>query len=224
MNNKDKIHNVIFDLDGTLLDTSEGIRESVEYTITALGLNKLPQQYLENFIGPPIQTSFARYYGLDEAESQHAANFFRDYYKREALYKARLYEGIIDVLKIFSDNNIKVGIATYKRNDYARLIVDYFGIGNYCASIRGADNDNKLTKSDIINFVMKDFGRASHEDTVYVGDTKLDALAANSVKVGFVAVLYGFGFKNEYDLDCLGVNYRFAIKSPKDILELFNES
>ena len=64
---------VIFDLDGTLLDTSEGIYKSVTYAIDTLGFEKIPSEVLRTFIGPPTQNSFARVYGLEKEEADKPA-------------------------------------------------------------------------------------------------------------------------------------------------------
>ena len=87
---------VIFDLDGTLLDTSEGISGSVGYVIKTLGLEPVSNEVMRSFIGPPIQKSFARVYGLSEDEADNAADLFRARYKDHDLLLARPYDGIIE--------------------------------------------------------------------------------------------------------------------------------
>ena len=78
---------VLFDLDGTLLDTSEGIMDSVRYTIAQLGYEQLPIETILKFVGPPIQTSLITHLGISIDEAQRGANIFREYYKNNALFK-----------------------------------------------------------------------------------------------------------------------------------------
>ena len=90
---------VLFDLDGTLLDTTDGVLESAVYAAVSLGREPLPHETMLRFVGPPIQESFMRHYGMDEAGAQEAANRFRSYYKENALFKAKPYPGLIETLK-----------------------------------------------------------------------------------------------------------------------------
>ena len=208
---------VSFDLDGTLLDTSEGIIQSVKYTVGQMNL-KLPQDMnMGFFIGPPIQVSLQKFFGLDAESAQKGANIFRDYYKSEALFMAKPYEGIIDVLKKLKDRQMIVGVATYKREDYAIDILRHFHITDYCDVMCGADNNNVLTKSDIIRNSYTSVG-VLPEETVYVGDTEHDAKGACEANTSFVAVTWGFGFRPE----CISSEYpvKAYINEAKQILEI----
>ena len=140
----------VFDVDGTLLDTKEGVLESVQYTIEKFGLQRLSVEQLETFIGPPIQNSFARYYKLPEIEIQKLANTFRERYKMVDLLKAKPYDGIYQVFEMLKKKDIELAVATYKRQDYAIKILRHFGFDKYTDVLYGADNENKLKKKDII--------------------------------------------------------------------------
>ena len=181
------IKSVLFDLDGTLLDTSEGIINSVKYTIRCLGLRNLSDKVLSCFIGPPIQDSLIKYCCLSRA------NIFRNYYKSECLYQAYVYEGIIELLLILQKQNLNIGVATYKREDYAINILKHFGIFNYCSVVHGADNDNELTKADIIENVCQELS-VEKSSTVLVGDTEFDRIGADISGINFIGVTWGFGY------------------------------
>ena len=116
----------IFDVDGTLLDTTEGVLASVERVIKERGLEPLEKEQLLTFIGPPIHDSFAKAYGLSGPILQEMADEFRTYYKDEYLYLATPYEGIYEAMNRLSELGIKIAVATYKREDYARMILEYF--------------------------------------------------------------------------------------------------
>jgi len=208
---------VLFDLDGTLLDTTEGVLESAAYAARQMGYADLPQETMLKFVGPPIQNSFHDFYGADAATAQKAAEIFRDYYKNVALLKAKLYPQMLDVLASLRKRDIRIGVATYKREDYAVTLLRHFGIADFCASMHGADNFNRLTKADIVALCIRELG-AKKAETVLVGDTDHDAKGAVQAGVDFIAVTYGFGYHAAADIanyPCVGV-----ANAPSDILNL----
>lgn len=185
---------VLFDLDGTLLDTSEGIKHSVRYTLSKMGYDELPEETILKFVGPTIQNSLMSFCGVDAEEAQKGANVFRDFYKSEALFEASLYDGIIELLQELKGRGVRIGVATYKREDYALDLLHKFGITEYCDVIHGADNDNKLTKADIVEMCISELG-ADKSEVILVGDTEHDAKGAYEARVKFVAVTWGFGYE-----------------------------
>ena len=190
------IKNVIFDLDGTLLDTTEGILESAAFAAKQLGYPELPRETMLKFIGPPIQRSFTRYYGTNEEQAQNAADIFREYYKTKALLKAKPYDGIFDLCETLRSNGFQLAVATYKREDYALDLLKHFGFDRYCCSMHGADNNNILKKEDIVDLCIHEMG-AEKGTCVLIGDTEHDALGAEKAGISFLAVTYGFGYKSD---------------------------
>ena len=190
-----KIKNIIFDLDGTILDTTEGILESADYAAKTLGYPELPMETKLKFIGPPIQQSFITHYGATSEEAQKAADLFRNYYKKHALYKAIPYPGIYDLCETLRQNGFRMAVATYKREDYALELLKHFHFDQYCEPMHGADDLNVLKKEDIVNLCIHEMN-ASREECVLVGDTEHDALGAVKAGVPFLAVTYGFGFQS----------------------------
>lgn len=194
------IEAVLFDLDGTLLDTTEGVLESAIYAAKNLGYPELPHETMLTFVGPPIQQSFIKWYGCTAEKAQEAANVFRSYYKENALFKADLYPGIIELLKELKLRGVKIGVATYKREDYAVSILEHFGIAPFCQTMHGADNYNKLTKADIVNICIQELSSLK-DGVVLVGDTEHDAKGAIEAGIPFFGVTFGFGFHSPQDVD-----------------------
>ena len=194
------IKNVIFDLDGTLLDTREGILESVRYAVGRLGYKELPYEELLTFVGPPVQVSFKNHYGCDDASAQYAADVFRDYYKNQALLKAEPYEGIYELCETLKDHDVKMAVATYKREDYALTLLRHFGFDRYCDPMHGADNYNQRTKQDIIRMCQQEMS-ADKLNSVLIGDTVNDAIGAEKADTPFIAVTYGFGMHSQREID-----------------------
>lgn len=209
----------VFDVDGTLLDTTEGVLASVRYTIDKMGFAPLSEEQLLTFIGPPIQDSFSRTYHLEGEILQTIATCFRNRYKDFELFKAVPYDGIYELMDTLSEKGIKLAVATYKRQDYAEAILKHFGFDRYTDILYGADHENKLKKMDIIKKCMEDLGVHDYGRAVMIGDSSHDATGARQIGMDFIGVTYGFDFKTPSDVfafDAVG-----AAASPKDILQYF---
>ncbi|MGN1416290.1 MAG: HAD hydrolase-like protein [Oscillospiraceae bacterium] len=206
----------VFDLDGTLLDTTEGILSAIEYTIDVCGLAPLPRDELLTFIGPPIERSFEKRYGLSGEKLREAASVFRTRYKSEDLLKARPYEGIYSLLGTLENIGIQTAVATYKREDYALKLVRHFGLDTRIGIFHGSDNENNLTKSDMIRLCIDESCAENYNSAVMIGDTIGDAVGAEEVPVDFLAVSYGFGFKKQTDLE--NIKHIGCADRPEDIL------
>ena len=191
-----KIKAVIWDVDGTLLNTQEGLTAAYRHAIEQCYLPSKTDEELGSFIGPTPQTIFMTHFGLNRDEAQHAANIFRERYKSHDLFKASLYPGVEDVLSGLDKAGIQQAIATNKRQDYATEICKHFGIDDYCDPIVGADNENKLTKADLIKKCLEELEISDPSSVVMIGDTEGDKRAAKAAGVHFLGVNYGFGFNN----------------------------
>lgn len=208
----------VFDVDGTLLDTTEGVLASVKYTIDKMGFEPLSEDVLKTFIGPPIQDSFAKAYNLSGDILQDIATCFRNRYKDYELLKAVPYDGIYEVFDKLMERNVKLAVATYKRQDYAEAILKHFGFDKYTNILYGADHNNKLKKVDIIEKCMVDLGVTDYSNAVMIGDSSHDAIGAEKIGMDFIGVTYGFDFRAPGDV------YKFkavgAAAMPLDLLNL----
>lgn len=185
---------IIFDLDGTILDTSAGIRRSIEESIRILKLPEMTNAQLESCIGPPIQNSFKNIYHMEMEEATAAAAVFRNLYKEKYLCDAVVYDGMLEVFKHLKKCGMKIMIATYKREDYTLTLLEKFGLLDIFDYVKGSDFEGKLSKADIIRLCIEQ-GGCSDEEVVMIGDTTHDSKAAQEMEIDFVAVTYGFGFK-----------------------------
>lgn len=198
---------LIFDVDGTLFDTSEGIISSVKY---ALKKNKLSLShgidYQRTFIGPPIQNTLKRLFPeLAEERIKEVALDFRNHYKDVDLCKATPYPHLYEVLDELDKRGIKIAVATFKREDYAFGIVDHFGITKYTNNIFGQDFEGKRDKADIIELAIKKSGLPK-EACLMIGDTSNDGDAAKKAGIDFLEVTFGFGFTKDkhYEGESIG--------------------
>lgn len=188
-----------FDLDGTLMDTSRGIIHTTDYVIEKFHLAALTEDEQRSFIGPPIQDSFQRHYGLSQDQAKELAAAWRNIYKDKFLLEAMPYEGIYDVLRLCREHGIKTGVATNKREDYARELLEHFHFTPLLDCIAGTDFEGRLTKSDLIRICMDQTGVTDGAQCIMVGDTEGDWEAAQKAGVRFLGVTYGFGFAMKDD-------------------------
>lgn len=213
----------IFDLDGTLLDTTEGVLSSVKYTIEQMGFEMLDDKALSAFIGPPIQDSFAKAYHLEGPILQEIATIFRNRYSTtEYLLQAKSYEGIYDLLEQLRLRGIQVAVATYKREDYARTLLKHYGFDRYTDIMFGGDHENKLKKKDIIEKCIVTANISGRDQVVMIGDTANDAIGAEGMGVDFLGVTYGFGFQTENDVMQYAASVGFASQA-RELLPYFEQ-
>jgi len=191
---------VIFDLDGTLLDTSEGILRSVKYTVEQLGFPLPAPEVLRTFIGPPIQDSLRRAYDLTREEAAEAAEIFRNRYKDHDLLYASVYPGIPELLGKLRAEGLKTAVATYKRQDYTGKLLAGFGLDTLVDAVCGSDFEGKLTKSDIIDNAVLETRSADRTRIIMVGDSDNDLIGAKKAGLRFAGVTWGFGFRCEKDI------------------------
>lgn len=187
---------IVFDLDGTLLDTSPGIFSSITATTRLHGFIEPDSEQLRTFIGPPIQDSFRRFYSLSAEEADILAADFRKDYAGRTLLMATPYSGIFDTMDGLLKQGHRLAVCTYKRQSYALPLLEHFGFTRYTDLIYGSDAGNRFTKSDLLRQCI-DASGYFREKSFLVGDTGSDLKAASEVGVPFIAVTYGFGFTEE---------------------------
>lgn len=184
---------LIWDIDGTLLNTKEGLLASYRYAFRQLGLPDLPDEEIFSFIGPSPQTVFMENFHLTKEQAQHGADIFRERYRNHDLLKAEPYAGILEVLSFFHCSGFKQAIATNKRHDYAIDICRHFGIHHYCFPILGTDNTSSIGKAGLILRCLEFIGQTDKTMSVMIGDTSGDRKATEKAGIVFLGVNYGFG-------------------------------
>lgn len=207
---------VIFDLDGTLLDTSCGILAAITHTLESLHIPPKRKITAHGFIGPPIEAALQRNLSLEGELLTAASKEFRRRYKSVDLLKATPYEGIEDLLITLRQRGYGRAVATYKREAAALRLLWHYGLDRHLNVIHGTNDDHAMTKAEIILRCIEDYGLSDRRHAVMVGDAPEDAIGAATAGVDFVAVTYGFGFTKSNlptELPCIGV-----AASPTEIL------
>lgn len=185
---------VIFDLDGTLLDTSEGIFGSVRYAEQKLGLVSASEEQLKEFLGPPPKEMYQKVYHIDENIALEATKYHREYGREKAIYQAKVYPNMLECLQQLKQKGIKLAVATLKAQDIAETILKHFGLVQYFDCIIGMDGKEGLRKSDLIRMAIEK--TSIIEKVLMVGDSIYDLEGAREADVEFLGVLYGFGFQD----------------------------
>lgn len=186
---------ILFDLDGTLTASAEGITKCVQYALHKLGIEEPDLQKLESFVGPPLLDQFMDAYGLDLETARQAVVYYRERYSAEGMYENRLYGGIRELLQDLKKRGYILGVASSKGMMYVEQILDYFQISSFFTAIEGSRMDgSRLSKADVIQEALAKLKMENHRDqVVMVGDRKYDIFGAREAGIDCVAVSYGYG-------------------------------
>lgn len=187
---------ILFDLDGTLINSAEGITGGVEYALKAHGYPPLPYEIREKFIGPPLRGSFREYCGVSEEEAEQLLATYRVYYAERGVHETKPYPGIPALLEKLKKAGKALFVATAKPTKYSRIILEEWNLAHYFEEIVGAGFDKNFDSKDkIIALAMS---MAKGKDFLMVGDTVFDVIGARANGVPTLGVLYGFGDKEAF--------------------------
>ncbi len=181
---------IFFDLDGTLVDSSEGIHNGFVQTFERLGLPIPSDQKIRTFMGPPLEVTFKQ--EVSEEGAAKAVKIYRDYYETKGQLEAHLYDGIKEVLEQLSkDPNKKIFITTSKNEPIALEMCQHLGITEYFEGIYGS-TPTAFHKADVLHRAITE-NQAPKDQSVIVGDTKFDLIGGKTVGIKTIAVTWGFG-------------------------------
>lgn len=186
---------VIFDLDGTLTRSEEGIMNSAAYALEMMGRKVEDFELLKSFIGPPLFYSFKHFIGLDEEEAKEAIGYYRRRYNTLGQYENAVYTGIRALLYQLKKQGVYLGIATGKPQEPTESILKYFGLDHFFDKVVGIhEQDHSSSKKELI---QKALGGNSYKNAAMVGDRKLDIIGANENQIDAIGVTYGYGDEQE---------------------------
>ena len=178
----------IFDLDGTLTDSQEGIRNCVVYALEKLGRPIPGEDVLRRFMGPPLADSFMRYCGMDEAEATRATDLYRERYIPVGWRENAVYPGVRAMLTELKRQGAYLAVATGKPEHTSRDILRYFGLLGLLDDVAGPrPEDLHADKGELIARVLPKGRRA-----VMIGDCASDIVGAKAREIDSVAARYGY--------------------------------
>lgn len=186
---------VIFDLDGTIADSQEGILYSFHATLNDLG-KRVPDDELRALIGPPLGESFARL-GVNDSDLAQVVALYRSYYDRQGVERAHLYDGVRELLEQLHEAGVRLAVATAKRVDFATRMLGRLGVLDLFHSVSGASLDGLVnTKQEIVHEALQLLAGPSGVGWM-VGDRREDLRAAAFHSLVPVGVLWGYGSFDE---------------------------
>ena len=191
---KNDFQYILFDLDGTLTDSGEGITKAVQYALKYFDIEVEDLNELRKFVGPPLR-----------------------YYSDKGIYENKVYEGIEDTLKSLKENGKTLVIATSKPEVHAKVVLEHFNLAKYFDFIGGADfEETRVKKGDVIKYSLENAGITDLSRTIMVGDREHDIIGAKENNIKSIGVLYGYG--DVVELTQARASY--VVETPKDLLEI----
>ncbi len=193
-------HTILFDLDGTLTDPGEGITNSVMHALRHYGIRIPEREQLYPFIGPPLDESFMRYFGMSQVRALEAVEIYREYFSTKGLFENRVYDGVEDLLGSLRNAGKRLLVATSKPEIFSIKILEHFGIAKYFDVISGAllHPPKGYGKADVIREALKRADITDLSGVVMVGDRKHDVEGAHKIGIPAIGVLYGYGDREEH--------------------------
>lgn len=209
---------ILFDLDGTLTDSAEGVIRSAQYMQEQMGITPWAEGDLKFIVGPPLMTTFREDFGMSVEDAEHALAFFRERYASVGLFENKVYPGIEEMLSTLKAKGKRMAVATSKKESSAIRILEHFGIASYFEVIGGDDREaGRDTKAKVIAYVLETMG-ADKGSVVMVGDRKFDVEGAHDIGIPCIAVAYGYGDIEEFQ-SC-GADY--IVSLPREVAEMFD--
>ncbi|WP_022889185.1 HAD hydrolase-like protein [Agromyces italicus] len=186
---------VLFDLDGTIIDSATDITGSLAYMFAEMGLPVPSDESLRAYVGPPLLDSLRMTAGFSDAEAREALNVYRAHYGKHLL-SSPVFPGVAGVLERLHAAGIPIALATSKPETMARKVLDHAGLSRYFTVITGASADEeRSTKADVVAEALHRL-TAQGVDTahsVMVGDRGYDTLGALANGVPTILVEWGYG-------------------------------
>ena len=196
---------ILFDFDGTIADTGDGITNSVAYALKKMGLDAGTREERCRFIGPPLKGSFEKYHGLSSLDADRAVELYREYYREKGMLDCCLYSGIKELIDYLNASGHKVVIASSKPHIFVKRIIEHFDMTDSFALISGSELDGtRVDKAEVIEYAMTSLGIPSNE-AVMVGDKEHDIIGAKKNGIINIGVSYGYGSREE--LENAGADY-----------------
>ena len=192
---------VLFDVDGTISDTSEGILNGYMYALPRIGL-PLPEDKneLRPIIGPPLPQSLMARYGISEELAMEGLRQYRVYYGPIGTKECIPYPGMPELLRDLRAAGLTVMTATSKAEPFTRAALDHLGLGDAFDFLGCADMENiRREKEDVIAYIMEHFPDMNGENTIMIGDRVYDIIGAHLNGLPVISCTYGFAQQGEMD-------------------------
>lgn len=189
---------ILFDLDGTLSDSSQGIINSIIYALEKYDVNDYDMPLLRKFLGSPLHESFEKIMGFDKEKSLQAVKLYREYFSSKGLFENEIYGGVSDLLQNLKENGKTLIVATSKPQPFTDRIMEHFNLAKYFDFIAGSNMDTtRSKKAEVIEYALSECNIKDKSKVVMIGDRAEDMIGAQTVGVDSIGVEYGYGTFDE---------------------------
>lgn len=207
----------LFDLDGTLLDTSEGIVNGLNRICTKMNLPKITKSQAKQYVGPPLgQVILNMLPQAAKEEVDMGVALYKDYFSQRGLYEAKIYDGMLRLLQYLKGHGARLAVVSLKYQQAVEETLKHFELEEYFDLTFGADIYGKLTKYDLIEKCIRELDEVDRSKIVMIGDSPYDAEGALKSGIDLIAVTYGFGFTAE---NVKNYHPALIISSPDEMAE-----
>ncbi len=205
---------VLFDLDGTLTESGEGIINCAQYAFQQMGYPVPPREEMGVFIGPPLWDTFEKF-GIPKERTEEAVQVFRSRYIPIGKFENKPYPGIPEMLEALKKRGYHLYLATSKPEETAVEIMDHFDLSKYFDLLCGAAMEGgRNSKEDVIAYLLQQAGRDGEK--TMVGDTKYDVLGASAHGIPTIGVSWGYGDVAEMR----SAGAKAIVSTPQELLDL----
>ncbi len=187
---------ILFDLDGTIVDSAPGITASLAWTYERLGRPIPTPVELLGYVGPPILDSFRDRGGMTEQQAEHALEVYRPHYLETGIFNSRVYPGVGALVKKIGKSPIPLSLATSKPESLATVTLDFYGLAASFDFLTGASEDEvRSSKADVVAEALKRLAASGADIShpVLVGDRGYDVEGAAANDVPTIFVRWGYG-------------------------------
>ena len=191
---------ILFDVDGTLSDSREGITKSVQYALSKLGVEETDPKRLELYVGPPLIDSFTEIAGLSLEEARQGVIYYREYFSKYGIHQNRMFDGAPQMLEQLKAAGKVLATATCKAEPYLMETLKMFGLTEYFDYICGGSLDESCrTKDQVIAKVLRQMSLSEEEKkkVLMVGDRKHDVEGAAVHGIPCLGLSMGFAPEGE---------------------------
>jgi phosphoglycolate phosphatase len=192
---------VLFDLDGTLTDSAQGVINGVLHACEQLGIEPPSEALIHKFLGPPLSHSFREYAGVEPAKITDAVRIYREYYDEVGKYENSVFDGVPELLTELGNRGIRLAVATSKVDYAAVSILQHFNLDHHFEVIAGADVSGEFrgTKAGVIAHALEELRMCDGTSVVMIGDREHDIHGAQAHNLPSIGVTWGYGSREELE-------------------------
>ena len=216
---------LLFDLDGTITKSEEGIFNCMRYAMDWAGVPYPEPEVFRTFIGPSLYDSFANTLHMDDAQAKAMVAKYRERYNSVGLFEAEVYDGVADTLNKLRKNGCVLAVATSKPTEPTLRILDKFGVGKYFDVVVGSNpdgtgSDKRYIISQVLAKLRSEHGLTDNDiengRVAMIGDRRYDIEGGKTCGLQTRGVLYGYGSREEFE--AAGADH--IVEKPGEILDL----